>query len=122
VLYDCATCDTGRRATLGHDGPPQSLYRENLVSGITLEECPLRTLLRGAERDPLLTSEIDRHADEYFPAYEAGYLLVAGGLSEQPARYLDYMNTLTDLRARQQREFDKIAAQDDAPPPQGAER
>lgn len=98
---------------LGHDGPPTNYYTENLVSGEPLAECPLRTLLRAAESNPALASEVTRHTEDYFPAYEAGHLLVAGGVADQPGRTLDYMQELTTLRVKSQAKFDEIRTKED---------
>jgi hypothetical protein len=90
-LYDCESCRIrpGLYQILGHDGPPiGTMWRENLIDGKPLERCPLRTLQLA---DPLLVAEINRHVNEYFPFYEDGHLLVAGGISDQPARSIAYM-------------------------------
>jgi hypothetical protein len=73
---------------LGHDGPPTALYKEHLIDGKPLERCPLRTLQLA---DPELVAEVERHLNEYFPFYEDGHLLVAGGISAQPARTMEFM-------------------------------
>lgn len=73
---------------LGHEGPPTAYWKENLVDGTKLERCPMRSLLLA---DPELVAEINRHVNEYFPFYEGGHLLVAGGISDQPARWVAYM-------------------------------
>lgn len=95
---------------LGHDGPPTYYWRENLISGEQLAECPLRTALRSEASDPALIREIERHQTVYLPAYDAGHLLVGGGISKQPARYLAFMNTLTALREKQQTRYAELTA------------
>jgi hypothetical protein len=75
---------------LGHDGPPTNFWRENLLTGKPLAECPLRTILRMQETDPHLSREVDTHL-RYYGAYDRGVLLVAGGISDQPARYVELM-------------------------------
>lgn len=73
---------------LGHDKQPTAYWKENLLTGEKLERCPLRTIQLA---DPTLVSEMRRHVNEYFPFYEDGHLLVAGGISDQPARTLGYI-------------------------------
>lgn len=84
---------------LGHDGPPTNFWRENLLTGKPLAECPLRTILRTHEDHPALGHEMDVHL-QYYGAYDRGVLLVAGGVSDQPARYVELM----DLIDRQKHE------------------
>lgn len=82
---------------LGHDGPPRanpfSLWDENLLTGKRLTECPLRTILRAHESNPKLAREVDAHL-RYYGAYDRGVLLVAGGISDQPARYVELMDRI----------------------------
>jgi hypothetical protein len=121
-VYDCATCDSGMRQILGHDGPPQSLWRENLVTDEPLAECPLRTIIRASDERPELAREVARHAEEYFPDYEAGHLLVEGGSADQPALTMDYMRTLKGMRAAQERKWVAIQEENDkASAPQPSE-
>lgn len=89
-VYDCSACEKNptMKQLLGHDGAPQSYWRENLVSGERLAECPLRTWVRAREQQRPLFDEIDRYLSTYHPAYRKGFLLVAGGIADQPARYL----------------------------------
>lgn len=87
------------RVMLGHDGPPQSFWRENLLTGAPLAECPLRTMQRAQERNPQLAREIDAHL-RYYGAYDRGVLLVAGGISDQPARYLELMDLIDRQKAQ----------------------
>ena len=92
-LYDCESC-AARPALyqmLGHDGPPTMYWKKNLIDEKPLDRCPLRTILLA---DPSLVSEMARHVNEYFPFYEDGHLLVAGGISDQPARSLAYMSEI----------------------------
>lgn len=93
---------------LGHDGPPQSPWRENLITGKPLAECPLRTLLRKRENDPALVQEVSQHVRVYFPAFERGVLLVAGGLADQPARYLELMTRIGETRRAVEAKHDEI--------------
>lgn len=88
------------RLMLGHDGPPTNYWRENVVTGETLARCPLRTLQLIEERDPALGREYARMVGEYFPHYQRGHLLEAGGLADQPARYVAWMRALAAMDAR----------------------
>lgn len=115
MLYDCASCAQRPflRAQLGHDGPPTSFYTDNLLSNEPLERCPLRTLqladeAGGAGRS--LAREVERHADVYFPAYRNGHLLVAGGVADQPARYLELMGMIGAMESRVQEKYAEIRA------------
>jgi hypothetical protein len=105
------------KAQLGHDGPPRWPWRENLINEQPLAECPLRTLLRAREETPDLSAELDRYVDTYYPAYRDGHLLVKGGISDQPARYLDIVIAMRATEAAvnrkeaaQQRRQDQEAA------------
>lgn len=77
---------------LGHDGPPQSFWRENLVTDEPLARCPVRTLQLARESDLILAREVERYDDTLYPAYRDGHLLVKGGIGDQPARYLEIIN------------------------------
>jgi hypothetical protein len=44
--------------------------------------------------DPALTAELHRYTTDYYPAYEDGHLLEAGGWSDQPARYATLIRAL----------------------------
>jgi hypothetical protein len=108
-VYRCSACakTPALLEHLGHDGPPTNLWRENLLTGETLPRCPVRTLLL-ADEDPgtsALARELDRYADVYFPAYEQGYLLEAGGVSDQPARYWELIGLVRELRADTQARY-----------------
>lgn len=95
------------KALLGHDGPPTSHWRENLITGKDLAECPLRTLLRAREASPQLVAEFERYDDVLFPAYEEGHLLVHGGIADQPARYLEMIRLFRNTQARVDVEYEK---------------
>jgi hypothetical protein len=75
---------------LGHDGPPEAFWRENLLTGKPLDRCPVRTLQLA---DPALTREMDMMRLEVYPAWQQGHLLSAGGIEDQSARYLEFMRT-----------------------------
>lgn len=85
------------REALGHDGPPTNFWRENLLTGAPLRECPLRSILRAHEEHPALAREVDTHL-RYYGAYDRGVLLVAGGISDQPARYVELMAMIDDQK------------------------
>lgn len=82
---------------LGHDGPPQSFWRENLATGVELLECPLRTVIRARETSPEVAEQVARDIDVYFPAYRDGHLLTGGGIADQPARYVESMMLIRDM-------------------------
>lgn len=44
--------------------------------------------------------------EEYHPHYARGHLLVAGGLMEQPARYLAFMAEIGAMKARVDQRFE----------------
>jgi hypothetical protein len=100
------------KVMLGHDGPPTSFWRENLLTGEPLHECPLRTWLRAFEDQPALAQELVRYTGTYFPAYEDGHLLEAGGLADQPARYLDGMIAIRDTKRAVQARYDELKTPD----------
>lgn len=104
IQYSCSQCEKQPYlyAALGHDGPPQTFYRTNLVTGAELEECPVMTLLKAP---PEIQAELQRMELEYYPMYEDGHLLVAGGLVDQPSRYLDWMRRIRDTKKRTEAAF-----------------
>jgi hypothetical protein len=87
--------------SLGHDGPPKAIWFENLVTEEPIEICPLRAIQLAA---PSLREELWRMEQQWFPLYEKSNMLVAGGIEDQPARWLDWMqaiermNNLSELR------------------------
>jgi hypothetical protein len=85
---------------LGHDGPPTAFWRENLVTGKPLDRCPLRTLQLAAREHRELAEEVQRYSQDYVPAFEAHHLLVAGGLADQPARYVEIVRRVREIDAR----------------------
>ena len=101
-LYDCRSCAANPALfeQLGHDGPPTNYWRENLLSGEPLQRCPVRELLALRETDPRALTEFEQHVGTYWPAYKAGHLLVAGGIADQPARYVDMMHAIADVVER----------------------
>lgn len=112
MAYNCDFCEKnpGMKLQLGHDGPPTSPWTENLLTGEPLTECPLRTLLRAWDTAPQLAAELDRYLGTYYPLYQDGHLLEAGGVSDQPARYLDYIVAIRSTEAAVQKKRDEIEA------------
>lgn len=82
---------------LGHDGPPESFWRENLLTEKPLERCPVRTLQIA---DPRLAGEIETFRYEIWPLWQRGLLLSAGGIEDQSARYLDMMRVFDRTQER----------------------
>jgi hypothetical protein len=103
------------RMILGHDGPPTTqLWTENLITGVKLTECPLRTLLRAQEETPALSVELDRYLDTYYPLYQDGHLLEAGGIGDQSGRYLDFIVAIRSTEAAVQHKRREIEERDRA--------
>jgi hypothetical protein len=94
---------------LGHDAPPTAFWKENLVNGEKLERCPVRTLQLA---DQSMLSEVTRHAVDYYPFYEDGHLLVAGGISDQPARFIAYMQEINRLRVIVDNKYEEERSKD----------
>jgi hypothetical protein len=93
---------------LGHDGPPAGpAWKENLVDKKPLERCPVRSLQLA---DKALVAEVHRHVNEYYPFYEDGYLLSAGGVADQPARYIAYMLEIRRLKGVVDARFEELTA------------
>jgi hypothetical protein len=102
------------RYMLGHDGPPTNYWRENLLTRAPLAECPLRTIIKREATHPDLARELSRHFG-YYAAYERGALLVAGGVADQPNRYLDFMVQIDERRAAAEaRYYDLLKAEAEA--------
>lgn len=102
-------------ADLGHDGPPQAFWENNELTGEPLTRCPIRQLQ--LVEDPALQAEIIRWRDLYFPLYKKGHLLVAGGVSDQPARYLEAMQYLECLEAKIDKRYMQIKYPKDSTAP-----
>ena len=92
-------------AQLGHDGPPTFPWTENLLTGTPLPLCPLRQLQLA---DPDLREEVLRWKGVHFPLFLKGHLLVSGGISEQPSRWLDAMLFLEQLEHQQEAKLIEI--------------
>jgi hypothetical protein len=93
---------------LGHDGPPTNLWTRNLITNAPLARCPLRSVQLARESHPALSAEIDRAVDLLYPAYRDGHLLVAGGIGDQPHRYIALMGAIRDMKDAVDREFQRI--------------
>lgn len=106
-FYTCAHCAKVPmlKQLLGHDGEPQ-LHRKNLVTGQPLTICPIRSLERAEESNPLLYAEVERAQFQLYPAYrDHGILPTAGGMYEQPARTMDYLMLLADYNRTMHQKF-----------------
>ena len=91
---------------LGCDGePPLGYWRENLIDGRDLLCCPQHTL---SLAPVALRREVERMVHEYYPLYQDGHLLVAGGVADQPARYMTYMRLIGDMEKRVQARYDEL--------------
>lgn len=110
-LYDCRSCAArpALYAALGHNGPPQQYWQENLLSDETLARCPVRDLLEAPEH---LTNEVARYVGTYYPAYRDGHLLVAGGIADQPARYLNMVRLIASLEAQAELKYDELTKEE----------
>jgi hypothetical protein len=95
---------------LGHDGPPQAFWTENLITGAPLERCPLRAIQLARETDPAIAHEVDRYAATYYPLYRDGHLLVEGGIADQPARYLELLGVMRDIDHEMERKAAELLA------------
>ncbi|HVX39616.1 MAG TPA: hypothetical protein VHB25_08585 [Gemmatimonadaceae bacterium] len=93
---------------LGHDGPPGQFWMENLITGEPLQRCPVRALQLAAHDRPALAAEVERYTETYYPAYEDGHLLGAGGIADQPARYLELIGLVRGVRRRAQAKWDEL--------------
>lgn len=82
---------------LGHDAPPTGFWTHHLLTGEPLARCPVRTLQLAARED---VEELDRYLTLYWPAYEKGHLLTAGGIGDQPARFLEFLAAIEATRER----------------------
>jgi hypothetical protein len=92
-------------ADLGHDGPPEGFWPDNLLTDEPIERCPIRQLQLA---EPALREEVIRWRDLYYPLYKKGHLLLTGGVAEQPARYLEAMQYLEGLDSVISRKFIEI--------------
>jgi hypothetical protein len=55
-----------------------------------------------------LTEEINRYVDSLYPAYESGFLLVGGGIAEQPNRYVELVQLVGRTERKVQEQFDAL--------------
>jgi|SRR4051812_24990356 hypothetical protein len=98
--------------TLGHDGPPTNLWTENLVTGKPLARCPVRTLQLAREENSQHVREADRYVDRYYPAYEDKHLLVAGGIADQPARYVEVIQLVRRIDRETEAKYHAVKEKD----------
>lgn len=80
-------------------------WRENLIDGRDLLCCPQRTL---ALAPVALRREVERMVHEYYPLYKAGHLLTEGGIADQPARYMDYMQAIERIQVKVQAKWEEL--------------
>lgn len=90
------------------------MWDTNLITDEPLTLCPVRTMQLAAQRTPELVAEIDRYVGSYYPAYRDGHLLVAGGLADQPARYVELVQMTQSFERIVQAKFDAATAAEDA--------
>lgn len=69
-------------------------WKENLITGEPLARCPVRDIL---DAPYALRKEVEQHLYEWFPLFEKNHLLFAGGVADQPAKYLAYMREIAAL-------------------------
>jgi hypothetical protein len=114
-LYDCDHCAENPYylTMLGHDGPPQGMWLENLGDGTELKRCPRRDLL---EADSEVLAELRQNRVELYPLYRQGHLARAGGVLDQDARYIALMRAFDSMTEAVQRKFDAIKHESEAQP------
>lgn len=98
------------RVMLGHDGPPTNYWRENLITDEKLTLCPRRLMLLAP---PAMSAEVQRYVHSYYPAYQDGHLLVAGGLADQPARYVTLVQLTRRFDKAVQAKYEELATEED---------
>jgi hypothetical protein len=96
---------------LGHDGPPVGgWWEKNLITDELLTLCPRRLMLLAP---PGVVDEMLRYVNSYYPAYQDGHLLVAGGLADQPARYVSLVQLTRRYDAQVQEKFDELTREEE---------
>lgn len=65
------------------------------------------------EDNPAIAQEVTRYVDELFPAYKDKHLLVAGGLADQPSRYLELIRLVRATDNKTQLRFTQLTAKAD---------
>lgn len=90
---------------LGHDGPPETFWKKNLLTEKPLDRCPVRTLQLADQR---LVAEIETNRQEIWPLWKRGLLLSAGGVEDQSARYLDMMREFDRTQVRVNRKAKEL--------------
>lgn len=90
---------------------------------LRLTRCPVRDMLDVEEKTPKLWATFRQYVDVYHPLYERGFLLVAGGVEDQPAHYLDGMVHIDMVERAQLARQMEIEAENEKRdrPPSGAE-
>lgn len=95
-------------AILGHDGPPEGMWRNNLVTDQPLARCPIRDLQLADERT---AREVERMRSLYHPLWRQGRLLIDGGIADQPAAWLEAMQYLDALEERSDAAVERVRKQ-----------
>lgn len=110
TFYTCRHCAEypERYAQLGHDREPE-LWQTNSITKAPLKLCPIRRLQLAPESMQL---EINRMLGFYYPMFKAGHLPMAGGLHDQPARLMDYMQLIQRLESMRELESLKAAREE----------
>lgn len=75
----------------------------------------MRELLDAERRTPAVYAELELYVLTYWPAYRDGHLLVAGGVADQPARYLDMINEMQAAGVAAEIKYLEITAKDKEP-------
>lgn len=93
-----------------------AMWRDNLITGEKLERCPLRDLL---EANSESLSEFNVARLELYPMFRRGFLYFSGGVADQPARYIAWMNEIEEARLRAQEKYDELTAPPEDKPAKG---
>lgn len=112
-IYNCKGCEEApfRYEQLGHDRPPTGLWDSNLITDEPLTLCPVRALQLAP---PEQQREILRWKDQY-RLFKRGQMLVDGGISAQPARWLEAMLFLESLEQQQETKYLQLKRAEDSP-------
>jgi hypothetical protein len=81
------------------------MWRDNLLNGKPLARCPMRDLL---DADEDLLAELGVNESELYPLFRRGFLYSAGGVADQPARYISWMREIDDARDLAQAKYIEI--------------
>jgi hypothetical protein len=109
-IYECKNCEANpfRYEQLGHDAPPTGIWDSNLITDEPLTLCPVRALQFAPKE---LQREILRWKEDY-RVFKQGQLLVPGGISAQPARWLEAMLLLQSMESKQELKYLKLKTPD----------